>query len=67
MELEETLLYGPTNRKLEETLLYGPTKNETARNPFIWAAKNYNHVNRFNKISITGCIYSNPQIMKMII
>jgi hypothetical protein len=40
MELEETLLYGPTNRKLEETLLYGPTKNETARNPFIWAAKN---------------------------
>jgi hypothetical protein len=40
MELEETLLYGPTKRKLEETLLYGPTKNETARNPFIWAAKN---------------------------
>ena len=40
MELEETILYGPTKRKLEETLLYGPTKNETARNPFIWAAKN---------------------------
>jgi hypothetical protein len=40
MELEESLLYGPTKRKLEETLLYGPTKNETARNPFIWAAKN---------------------------
>ena len=27
MELEETLIYGPTKRKLEETLLYGPTKN----------------------------------------
>ena len=40
MELEETLLYVPTKKKLEETLLYGPTKNETARNPFIWAAKN---------------------------
>jgi hypothetical protein len=40
MELEETLLYGPTKRKFEETLLYGPTKHETTRNPFIWATKN---------------------------
>jgi hypothetical protein len=40
MELEETLLYGPTKRKFEETLLYGPTKLETTRNPFIWATKN---------------------------
>jgi hypothetical protein len=40
MELEETLLYGPTKRKFEETLLYGPTKHETTRNPFIWATTN---------------------------
>jgi hypothetical protein len=40
MELEETLLYGPTKRKFEETLLYGPTKHETTRNPFIWTTKN---------------------------
>jgi hypothetical protein len=40
MELEETLLYGPTKRKFEVTLLYGPTKHETTRNPLIWATKN---------------------------
>jgi hypothetical protein len=40
MELEETLIYGPTQRKLEETLLYGPTNNETTINSFIWATTN---------------------------